>query len=129
MAHDAELLRDRAQIGLDLGAALQAALGEERLEAERVLDEVGIAARAMPAVRVPDAAEIALRLEDGVRDAALAQVIARGEAGHAGADDDHAHDGSPSRRSCTPRITAPAAQRTCNLRYRFLIWVVMVCGE
>src|SRR5919197_417690 len=59
---DVELYGHRAQIGLDLRAVLQAALGKERPEAERILDEVGVTARAVPAVGRPHAAEVTLRL-------------------------------------------------------------------
>src|SRR6266446_3736236 len=72
-----------------------------------------------------------------------AQVIALApEIELVGADDqDHAqrqidevvgrrHDGTPpSRRSCTARMTAAAAECTSSLRYAFLMWLVTVCTE
>src|SRR2546430_13460171 len=39
------------------------------------------------------------------------------------------HDGTPSRRSCTARMTAAAAECTSSLRYAFLMWLVTVCTE
>jgi hypothetical protein len=85
---DRELLGDRAQVALDLGAVLQAVRREVGLEAEAVLDEVRVAARAVPALRVPDAADVAVGLEHDVGDLAVAQVVGRAYAGDPRADDD-----------------------------------------
>src|SRR5688572_26124260 len=87
---DRELPGDAAQVVMDLLAALQALRRQVGLEAEGILDEVGVAARAVPAMRVPHAAQIALGFENGVGNAVGAQVVGGADAGHAGADNDHA---------------------------------------
>src|SRR4029079_7631450 len=56
--------------------------------AERVLHEIGIATRPVPALSMPDPAHVFARLEDEKRNAALSKVIGGADAGDARADDD-----------------------------------------
>jgi len=109
---DLELLGDRAQVAVDLLAAVQALRRDMRPEAVRILDEVGVAARAVPALRVPDAAQVLVGLQHEVGNVAVAQVIGGADAGDTGAD----HDGGvvsfhwwlPWRKRATRRPAIPA---------------------
>src|SRR2546422_8963316 len=85
---DRELLGDGAQVSAYRAAALQALRGQEGLEAEGVLDEIGVASGAVPSMGIPHAAQIVLGLEYRVGNIIGAQVVARAEAGDPGADDD-----------------------------------------
>src|SRR5437879_1311507 len=85
---DREFFCDGAQVAADRCAALQALRGQEGLEAEGVLDEIGVAPRAVPSMGVPDSAQIVLALEYRVGNIIGAQVVARADAGDPGADDD-----------------------------------------
>src|ERR1700693_789150 len=86
---DREFFRNRPQVLLYLLPPLQALSGEERLEAEGVLDEIGVASRPVPAMCVPDPAHILLAFEDGVGDAIGTKIVGGADAGDSRADDDY----------------------------------------
>src|SRR6266571_2194816 len=86
---DREFFRNRPQVLLYLLPPLQALRGEKRLEAEGVLDEIGIASRPVPAMRVPDSAHILFAFEDDIGDAIGAQIVGGADAGDSRADDDY----------------------------------------
>src|SRR5712691_1438498 len=105
---------------MNLLPALQALRRQEWLEAEGVLDEIGVAPRAVPSVRIPHSTHIVFALEDRVGDVVGAQIIGRADAGDSGADDDDAEISaihrSPSKPSSIARITAAPAECTSSLR-------------
>jgi hypothetical protein len=83
-----EFLRNAAKIPMDLFSALQALRGQERLEAVRVLDEIGITSGPVPSMRMPDTAQVVVGLKNGVGNVIGVKVIGCADAGNSGADDD-----------------------------------------